>query len=206
MSGRVSCLAHGDYNKQPNFTKLLSRNASAVVQVRRMTPHQGERLVLAGTVAQSALDLAGDGVYCLPIVIPLRGSGLGFRGVSHQQGDKCVRYEGQISTEPRKCVISGGGGESRVSDHAGNRPRRHPDLSTSPAASTLRAFLLALAFLVTGVACHALDWHFLPTGPEPCPELARLTPANITVKRVRWRPIFDKLPSPLKAPWTHPIF
>lgn len=31
--------------------------------------------------------------------------------------------------------------------------------------------------------------------------LARLTPANITVKRVRWRALFDKLPSALKAPW-----
>lgn len=31
--------------------------------------------------------------------------------------------------------------------------------------------------------------------------LARLTPANIAVKRVRWRPVFDKLPSALKAPW-----
>ena len=31
--------------------------------------------------------------------------------------------------------------------------------------------------------------------------LARLTPADITVKRVRWRSVFDKLPSALKAPW-----
>ena len=31
--------------------------------------------------------------------------------------------------------------------------------------------------------------------------LACLTPADITVKRVRWRPLFDKLPSALKAPW-----
>jgi mitochondrial fission protein ELM1 len=31
--------------------------------------------------------------------------------------------------------------------------------------------------------------------------VARLTPADITVKRVRWRPIFDKLPSALKVPW-----
>ena len=31
--------------------------------------------------------------------------------------------------------------------------------------------------------------------------VARLTPADITVKRVRWRPLFDKLPSVLKAPW-----
>lgn len=31
--------------------------------------------------------------------------------------------------------------------------------------------------------------------------VARLTPADITIKRVRWRPLFDKLPSALKAPW-----
>ena len=31
--------------------------------------------------------------------------------------------------------------------------------------------------------------------------VARLTPAGIAVKRVRWRPLFDKLPSGLKAPW-----
>lgn len=31
--------------------------------------------------------------------------------------------------------------------------------------------------------------------------VARLTPADITVKRVRWRPLFDKLPSALKASW-----
>ncbi|HEY1225321.1 MAG TPA: mitochondrial fission ELM1 family protein [Brevundimonas sp.] len=31
--------------------------------------------------------------------------------------------------------------------------------------------------------------------------VARLTPADITVKRVRWRALFDKLPSALKAPW-----
>ncbi len=31
--------------------------------------------------------------------------------------------------------------------------------------------------------------------------LARLTPADITIKRVRWRPLFDRLPSALKAPW-----
>ncbi len=31
--------------------------------------------------------------------------------------------------------------------------------------------------------------------------LARLTPADITVKRVRWRSVFDKLPSALKSPW-----
>lgn len=30
---------------------------------------------------------------------------------------------------------------------------------------------------------------------------ARLTPAEIAVKRVRWRPAFDRLPSSLKAPW-----
>nr|WP_183205781.1 mitochondrial fission ELM1 family protein [Brevundimonas lenta] len=29
----------------------------------------------------------------------------------------------------------------------------------------------------------------------------RLTPADITVKRIRWKPAFDKLPSALKAPW-----
>lgn len=29
----------------------------------------------------------------------------------------------------------------------------------------------------------------------------RLTPAAITVKRVRWRPVFDKLPSALKTSW-----
>ena len=29
----------------------------------------------------------------------------------------------------------------------------------------------------------------------------RLTPATITVKRIRWRGVFDKLPSALKAPW-----
>lgn len=29
----------------------------------------------------------------------------------------------------------------------------------------------------------------------------RLTPADITVKRIRWTPAFDKLPSALKAPW-----
>jgi hypothetical protein len=29
----------------------------------------------------------------------------------------------------------------------------------------------------------------------------RLTPAEITVKRIRWRKAFDKLPSALKAPW-----
>ena len=29
----------------------------------------------------------------------------------------------------------------------------------------------------------------------------RLTPATITVKRLRWRAAFDKLPSALKAPW-----
>ena len=31
--------------------------------------------------------------------------------------------------------------------------------------------------------------------------VARLTPADIKVKRVRWRPLFDKLPSALKSPW-----
>ncbi len=31
--------------------------------------------------------------------------------------------------------------------------------------------------------------------------VARLTPADIIVKRVRWRALFDKLPSALKAPW-----
>ena len=31
--------------------------------------------------------------------------------------------------------------------------------------------------------------------------VARLTPARIVVKRVRWRPAFDRLPSALKAPW-----
>lgn len=31
--------------------------------------------------------------------------------------------------------------------------------------------------------------------------VARLTPADITIKHVRWRPLFDKLPSALKAPW-----
>lgn len=31
--------------------------------------------------------------------------------------------------------------------------------------------------------------------------LARVTPADICVKRIRWRPLFDKLPSALKAPW-----
>ncbi len=31
--------------------------------------------------------------------------------------------------------------------------------------------------------------------------VARLTPADINIKRVRWRPLFDKLPSALKAPW-----
>ncbi len=29
----------------------------------------------------------------------------------------------------------------------------------------------------------------------------RLTPSGITVKRIRWRPALDKLPSALKAPW-----
>ncbi len=29
----------------------------------------------------------------------------------------------------------------------------------------------------------------------------RLTPADISVRRIRWRPIFDKLPSALKASW-----
>ena len=29
----------------------------------------------------------------------------------------------------------------------------------------------------------------------------RLTPATITVKRIRWRKAFDKLPSALKAGW-----
>ena len=29
----------------------------------------------------------------------------------------------------------------------------------------------------------------------------RLTPAEITVRRIRWRKGFDKLPSALKAPW-----
>lgn len=31
--------------------------------------------------------------------------------------------------------------------------------------------------------------------------VARLTPADITIKRIRWRPAFDRLPSVLKAPW-----
>ena len=31
--------------------------------------------------------------------------------------------------------------------------------------------------------------------------IARLTPAQITVKRIKWRPALDKLPSTLKAPW-----
>ncbi len=31
--------------------------------------------------------------------------------------------------------------------------------------------------------------------------IQRLTPASITVKRIRWRPLFDKLPSALKASW-----
>ena len=30
--------------------------------------------------------------------------------------------------------------------------------------------------------------------------IQRLTPADITVKRIRWRPVFDKLPSALKTP------
>src|SRR5690349_16850553 len=29
----------------------------------------------------------------------------------------------------------------------------------------------------------------------------RLFPSEITVKRVKWKPAFDKLPSALKAPW-----
>jgi len=31
--------------------------------------------------------------------------------------------------------------------------------------------------------------------------LQRLSPCEITVRRVKWRPAFDKLPSALKAPW-----
>ena len=31
--------------------------------------------------------------------------------------------------------------------------------------------------------------------------MQRLTPATLTVKRIRWRKAFDKLPSALKAPW-----
>lgn len=31
--------------------------------------------------------------------------------------------------------------------------------------------------------------------------VARLTPADIAIKHVRWRRLFDKLPSALKAPW-----
>lgn len=31
--------------------------------------------------------------------------------------------------------------------------------------------------------------------------LQRLSPSEITVRRVRWRKVFDKLPSALKAPW-----
>ena len=31
--------------------------------------------------------------------------------------------------------------------------------------------------------------------------IQRLTPAAITVKRIRWRPLFDKLPSALKTSW-----
>lgn len=31
--------------------------------------------------------------------------------------------------------------------------------------------------------------------------VARLTPADITIKRIRWRPAFDRLPSVLKTPW-----
>lgn len=31
--------------------------------------------------------------------------------------------------------------------------------------------------------------------------VARLTPADITIRRIRWRPAFDRLPSALKAPW-----
>lgn len=31
--------------------------------------------------------------------------------------------------------------------------------------------------------------------------VARLTPADITIRRIRWRPAFDRLPSFLKAPW-----
>ena len=31
--------------------------------------------------------------------------------------------------------------------------------------------------------------------------VARLTPATIDIKRVRWRPVFDWLPVAMKAPW-----
>ncbi|HWW11959.1 MAG TPA: ELM1/GtrOC1 family putative glycosyltransferase, partial [Brevundimonas sp.] len=31
--------------------------------------------------------------------------------------------------------------------------------------------------------------------------LQRLSPSEITVHRVTWRKVFDKLPSSLKAPW-----
>jgi mitochondrial fission protein ELM1 len=29
----------------------------------------------------------------------------------------------------------------------------------------------------------------------------RLTPADISIRRIRWRPMFDKLPSALKTSW-----
>lgn len=31
--------------------------------------------------------------------------------------------------------------------------------------------------------------------------VARLVPAEITIRRIRWRPVFDRLPTALKAPW-----
>ncbi|HEV2081953.1 MAG TPA: mitochondrial fission ELM1 family protein [Brevundimonas sp.] len=31
--------------------------------------------------------------------------------------------------------------------------------------------------------------------------IARLAPADVVIKRVKWRPVFDRLPSALKVPW-----